>query len=216
MLVHVSLAQRERLRNPQATAPQHRDQGAYPEAVAVVAGPPHDLHDLFRTRRIGRILHSLVARRASGQEPRRRDGRAPTTGGIHEYQRVRRDQLLSEPLVPSQPRHGNQSSAGTSAAAYPRIDADAMLLLLSPRRAKQQSERWPRQPASRPVVLGSGSADCVRGRQAASASGGGCRTKEWACRKATNARRPSQDRAPVRPPRGKRRPCWTDLIPAKK
>src|ERR1019366_5577843 len=44
---------------------------------------------------------------------------------------------------------------------------------------------------------------------------GGCRTKEWPCRKATNARRPSQDRGRVRLPRGNRPLCWTDLIPAK-
>src|ERR1039457_7088143 len=43
----------------------------------------------------------------------------------------------------------------------------------------------------------------------------GCRTKEWPCRKATNARRPSQDRGRVRLPRGNRPLCWTDLIPAK-
>jgi hypothetical protein len=46
-------------------------------------------------------------------------------------------------------------------------------------------------------------------------SRGGCRTKEWPCRKATNARRPSQDRGRVRLPRGNRPLCWTDLIPAK-
>src|ERR1019366_10211130 len=44
---------------------------------------------------------------------------------------------------------------------------------------------------------------------------GGCRTKEWPCRKATNARRPSQDRGRARLPRGNRPLCWTDLIPAK-
>jgi len=78
-LVDVGLAQRERFRDPQATAPQDRDQRTDPEAVAVTAGLAHDLHDLLRPRWIGRILHSLVAGRATGQKPGGRDGRPPPT-----------------------------------------------------------------------------------------------------------------------------------------
>ena len=53
------------------------------------------------------------------------------------------------------------------------------------------------------------------GRTRTIAPSRGCRTKKWPCRKATNARRPSQDRGRVRLPRGDRPLCWTDLIPAK-
>jgi len=83
-LVDVGLAQRERLRDPQAAAPQDRDQRTDPEAVTVIAGLAHDLHDLLRPRWIGRILHPFVTRRATGQKPGGRDGRTSTPGRIHQ------------------------------------------------------------------------------------------------------------------------------------
>jgi hypothetical protein len=64
--VQVGLGERERLADAQAGAPQHDDQAAQAAAVNAVAGAAHDGHDLLDRRRIRRVAHSLVARRAAG------------------------------------------------------------------------------------------------------------------------------------------------------
>ena len=68
----------------QPGAPEHDDQPAQPPAVAPVAGGAHDGDDLLDGRRIGRVAHALVARRAAGVEPGHRRRRAAATGGIEQ------------------------------------------------------------------------------------------------------------------------------------
>ena len=59
--VEVAFAQRQRLGDAQAAAPEDDDQGAEPVAVAVVAGLAHHGDDLFDGRRVGGIEPALVA-----------------------------------------------------------------------------------------------------------------------------------------------------------
>jgi hypothetical protein len=67
--IDIGLIQRQRLGDPQTTAPQHRDQRANPKTVAILAVLAHDQDDLLRPRRVRRVLHALV-RRAAGEVPR--------------------------------------------------------------------------------------------------------------------------------------------------
>jgi hypothetical protein len=46
-LVDVGLVERQRLRDPQPAPPQHRDQRADTQPVAIVAGLAHHQHDLL-------------------------------------------------------------------------------------------------------------------------------------------------------------------------
>jgi hypothetical protein len=62
----VGFAERHRLRDPQAAAPEHDHQSAEPVAVEVVACLAHHGDDLFHGRRVGGIELPLVAGRASG------------------------------------------------------------------------------------------------------------------------------------------------------
>ena len=80
--VEVGLGERERFVDPQAGAPEHDDQPAQPLAVQRVAGGAHDRDDLLDRRRIGRVAHALVARRAAGVEAGHRRWRATAAGGI--------------------------------------------------------------------------------------------------------------------------------------
>jgi hypothetical protein len=60
-LIDVGLVERQRLGDPQPTAPEHRDQRPDAPAVAVMTGLAHDDNDLLRTRRIRWILHAFVS-----------------------------------------------------------------------------------------------------------------------------------------------------------
>jgi hypothetical protein len=80
--VEVVFAERERLLDAQAAAPEHRDQGAQPVAVAVVAGLAHHGDDLFDGRRVRGIELPLVAGRTSGVVAGHGRGRATPTSGI--------------------------------------------------------------------------------------------------------------------------------------
>jgi hypothetical protein len=72
--VEVGLGERERLADAQAGAPEHDDQAAQSASVRAVAGAAHHRNDLLDRRRVGRVAHSLVARRAAGMELRQRGG----------------------------------------------------------------------------------------------------------------------------------------------
>jgi hypothetical protein len=104
-LIDVGLVERERLRDPQPTAPEHRDQRAEPQAVAIMASLAHHQDDLFRPRRVGRIMHPLVVLRAPGEVSRDRRRRAPPPHGIQQGRRAcSHDQLLPEDRRPGQSR----------------------------------------------------------------------------------------------------------------
>jgi len=60
------LAERERLVNAQAAAPEHDDHPAEPPPVAVLARVAHHRDDLIDRRRIRGVAHALVARRPAG------------------------------------------------------------------------------------------------------------------------------------------------------
>jgi hypothetical protein len=66
-LVDIGLAGREGFRDPRPAAPQHRDHRPDPQTVPVLAGVAHHSDDLLDPRRISRIPHALVVRRATGQ-----------------------------------------------------------------------------------------------------------------------------------------------------
>jgi hypothetical protein len=70
--IEVAFGERERLMDPQASAPQDGDQAARPATVDAVAGTAHYRDDLLDRRRVGRIAHPLVARRAASMEGRQR------------------------------------------------------------------------------------------------------------------------------------------------
>jgi hypothetical protein len=61
--ITVSLADRERLIDPQAGAPQHDDHAAQPNALGTVAGGTHHSDDLLHSRWVGWVPKALVARR---------------------------------------------------------------------------------------------------------------------------------------------------------
>jgi hypothetical protein len=83
--VEVAFAERQRLLDAQAAAPEDHDNGAEPVAVAIVAGFAHHGDDLFHGRRVGEIEPPLVARRTSGVVAGHGRGRATPTGGIEHY-----------------------------------------------------------------------------------------------------------------------------------
>jgi hypothetical protein len=72
LLVEVVLGERERLLDAQTGAPQHHDHRPDAPAVPVIRGVAQDRHDLVHRRRVGRIAHPLVARRAAGVVARHR------------------------------------------------------------------------------------------------------------------------------------------------
>jgi hypothetical protein len=73
------LGERERLLDAQPGAPEDNDHRSRAPAVMVVGDATHDRHDLVHRGRIGRVAHSLVARRAAGviAGQRRRRAAAP-------------------------------------------------------------------------------------------------------------------------------------------
>jgi hypothetical protein len=65
-VVEIVLGEGERLLDAQPRAPQHDDHRAHAPAVTVIGGVAHDRHDLLQGRRVSRVAHPLVARRAPG------------------------------------------------------------------------------------------------------------------------------------------------------
>jgi hypothetical protein len=65
-VVEIVLGERERFLDAQPGAPQDDDHRAHAPAVTVIGGVAHDRHDLLHRRRVGRVAHPLVARRAPG------------------------------------------------------------------------------------------------------------------------------------------------------
>ncbi len=77
--VKVALGQRQRLADPQPGAPQHHDQAAEPDPVAILAGGAHDRDDLLHRRRVWRVPQATIAGRAAvmvAGQGRRRAGSA--------------------------------------------------------------------------------------------------------------------------------------------
>jgi hypothetical protein len=72
--IEVGLGERERLTDPQASAPQHNDQATQPAAVDTVTGVAHHSDDLLDRRRIGQVAHPVVARRPRGVKLRQGGG----------------------------------------------------------------------------------------------------------------------------------------------
>jgi hypothetical protein len=58
------LGERERFLDAQPGAPQHDDHRAQAPAVTVIRGVAHHRYDLIDRRRIGRVAHPFVERRA--------------------------------------------------------------------------------------------------------------------------------------------------------
>src|SRR3954452_20917479 len=86
--VEVALAERQRLGDAQAAAPEHDHQSAEPVAVGVVAGLAHHGDDLFHARRVSGVEPPLVAGRASGVVAGQGRRRTPPTGGIEHAETV--------------------------------------------------------------------------------------------------------------------------------
>src|SRR3954447_2971110 len=111
--VEVALAERQRLGDAQAAAPEHDHQSAEPVAVGVVAGLAHHGDDLFHARRVSGIEPPLVAGRASGVVAGQGRRRTPPTGGIEhcgdghgissQSHNGRSRSLTSAPASPSPP-----------------------------------------------------------------------------------------------------------------
>src|SRR5439155_11534739 len=80
--VEVGLGESERFTDSETGAPEEHDQGAKPEAVRPLAGGPHDGDDLVDRRRVGRIPHAFVARRATLVVAGHRGWRAAVAGGV--------------------------------------------------------------------------------------------------------------------------------------
>jgi hypothetical protein len=74
--------QRQRLVDPKAGSPQHRDQPAKPPTVQTVADDLHYGDDLRDGRWVGRIPQALVARRATGVKAGNRRRRPATAGCV--------------------------------------------------------------------------------------------------------------------------------------
>jgi hypothetical protein len=65
-VVEVVLGERERFLDAQAGAPEDDDHRSHAPAVPVIGRVAHDGHDLLDRRRVGRVTHPLVVRRAAG------------------------------------------------------------------------------------------------------------------------------------------------------
>ena len=137
--VQVGLGERERLADPQAGPPQHDDQAAQPLAVHAVARLAHDGHDLLDRRRVGRVAHPLVARRATRVELRQRGGRATATGGIE--QKLGHDPSSGWESPETAPRRERCAGRQTG---LPRIRAALRPGELDSRRRTKAAARCPR------------------------------------------------------------------------
>jgi len=84
-VVEVVLGERERFLNTQAGAPQDDDHRSRAPAVTVIGGMTHDGHDLLDDWRVGRVAHSLVARRPTGVVARQGRRRATPPRGIQQH-----------------------------------------------------------------------------------------------------------------------------------
>jgi hypothetical protein len=83
--VQVALAERERFLDAQPAAPEHDDQRAQPEAMAVVAGLAHDRDDLLHGRRVRGVSQRLVARRTPSVIAGHGRRRAPPAGSVKNW-----------------------------------------------------------------------------------------------------------------------------------
>jgi hypothetical protein len=81
-LIEVVLRECERPLEPRSGPPEDDDQCAQAPAVTVVGRVTHDRHDLVRGRRIRRVAHALVGRRAAGVVAGRRHRRATPPGSV--------------------------------------------------------------------------------------------------------------------------------------
>ena len=70
--IDIGLVQRQRLGDPQATAPEHSYQRPDPKTMATLPGLTHDEDDFLGPGRVRRVLHPFVARRAASKIPRQR------------------------------------------------------------------------------------------------------------------------------------------------
>jgi len=80
--VEVVVGERERLLDAQSGAPKHDDRRAQPPPVPVLGGVAHDGDDLIDGRRVSRVAHALVARRAARVIPGHGRWRTPPPGRI--------------------------------------------------------------------------------------------------------------------------------------
>jgi hypothetical protein len=72
--IEVGLGERERLADPQPSAPQHDDQAAQPAAVDTVTGAAQHGDDLSIVGGSAGVAHPLVARRPAGVKLRQGGG----------------------------------------------------------------------------------------------------------------------------------------------
>jgi hypothetical protein len=129
-MVEIGFGEGEGFLDAQSGAPQDHDQATEPAAVCAVTGGAHDGDDLLDLRWIGCVAQTLVARRATGVEPRHGRRRATPTGAVQ--QQLRNDPSSGswdEPEHPSRKRHAepatceasvpSRSSSKSSSAARP-------------------------------------------------------------------------------------------------
>src|SRR5204863_2070843 len=82
--VEVGLVERERLADPQTSAPEYDDHAAQRDTLWTIAGSAHHGDDLLHARRIRRIAKPFVARRNTLVEAGRGRRRAAPPGAIQQ------------------------------------------------------------------------------------------------------------------------------------
>lgn len=112
-------------------APKHRDHRPDAQAVAVLASLAHHRDALLGPRRIRRVAHSVDLRRAPRAMPRKRDRRAPSTGGI-DQNRVSHELLLSEAILG--PARDHAMDGPPHSPSRPATSCSHRQARLSPRR----------------------------------------------------------------------------------
>jgi hypothetical protein len=117
--VEIRLDPRQRFLDPKPTTPQHDDQRSQSEPVTIGRRLAHHGDDLVDRRRIRRVDHPLVPRRAPGVMARHRCRRASPTGGVEQQLSRRHRSLPSRAGRLTNPLYRPSAGRGTAHAPWP-------------------------------------------------------------------------------------------------
>jgi hypothetical protein len=116
--------------------------------MAALASLAHHQDDLLRPRRVGRVLHPLVVRRATGKIARHRRRRPPPARRVSEHHRLLHHRELPSGLAPRPIREHS---------AHPRAALERPLLLSDRKIPEQNPSEHPDGHVRQPVLRACGS-----------------------------------------------------------
>jgi hypothetical protein len=139
-MVEIGFGEGEGFLDAQSGAPQDHDQATEPAAVCAVTGGAHDGDDLLDLRWIGCVAQTLVARRATGVEPRHGRRRATPTGAVQQQFRhdPPRARGTSPASVKEAPRRAGQVQGSRAVSLFYKSRSGARPVRTVTRASKQR------------------------------------------------------------------------------